>query len=288
MAGIAIMIITPGLEAQLRQLVAERPTAYLRELAQGMGNIVYPSTIRKWCIKLGLAYRKENGPRSRMPPEIKERLLALASKQPPPYFSELAKATGDIVRPETIKIWCKKLGVPYRRDYGMPARIPPGTEVRLRALLAERPSPYYRELIQGIGKKVDRRTINKWCANMGLPYKPITGSRSKRTPEMEKRLRTLLAEQPFISRKELASAIGNIVSSATIINWCKELGLAYRLASRRESRRLRPEIENRLRLLVAEKTRASYSELARDLQVSPRSVRRWVMRLGLPHHDNRR
>jgi transposase len=170
----------------------------------------------------------------------------------------------------------------------MPGRIPAEAKERLRALLAEQPSPYYRDLVQAIGKNVDRRTIKKWCANLGLPYKPITGSRSKRTPEMEKRLRTVLAEQPSISRKKLVAAMGNLVCSGTIIDWCKELGLPYRPRSRKESRKLTPEIEKRLRLLVAEKPEGSYLELARELRVSSQSVRRWVIRLGLPHHDNKR
>jgi hypothetical protein len=221
-----------------------------------------------------------------MTPEIKDRLLALASKQPAPYFSELTQAIGNIVCPETLKIWCKKLGLTYRRDYGMPDRIPPGTEERLRALLAERPSPYYRELVQAIGKKVDRRTIKKWCVNLGLLFKPIGGLRSKRTPEMEKRLRALLAEWPFITRKELTTAMGNVVSPPTIIDWCKELGLPYRVASRMESRKLTPEIEKRLRFLVTERPTASYAALARDLQVRSLSVRRWVERLGLPHRKH--
>jgi len=251
-----------------------------------MDNIVHPGTIRKWCVKLGLPYRHAIGPRSRMTPKIKERLLALASRQPPPYFSEIARAIGNTVCPATLKIWCEKLGLAYRRDYGMPGRIPPGTEKRLRALLAEQPSPYFSEISRAIGRKVDRRTIKKWCAYLGLPYKPVPGLRNNLTPEMGERMRTLLAERPSITHKELIAAMGNIACRDTIIAWRKKMGLPCRAASRRESLKLTPEMEERLRLLVAERPTASHPALARELQVPPINVWRWVRRLGLPHDNH--
>jgi len=239
-------------------------------------------------MKLGLPYRRAIGPRSRMTPEIKEHLLALASQQPPPYFSELAQATGNIVSPQTLKTWCKKLGLAYRRNFGMPDRIPPETETRLRSLLAEQPSPYFSEITRAIGRKVDRRTVKKWCMYLGLPYKPIIGLRSKMTHKMEIRLRSLLAVRPSITRKELTEAMGNVACLDTLIAWRKKLGLPCRAASRRESLKLTPEMEERLRLLVAERPTASYPALARDLQVSPLNLWRWVRRLGLPHHNHRK
>jgi len=164
----------------------------------------------------------------------------------------------------------------------------PEIEKRLRALLAEQPSPYYSEITRAIGKKVHRLTIKKWCVKLGLPYKPIVGLRCQMTPEIEKRLRMLLAKRPSITRKELAVAMGDVVSPPVLIAWCKKFGLPYRLASRKDIRKLTPEIEQRLRLLVAERPTASYPALARDLQVPSQGVRRWVKRLGLPHHDQRK
>jgi hypothetical protein len=223
-----------------------------------------------------------------MTPEIKERLLALASRQPPPYFREIVQATGNTVCPQTLKTWCKKLGLAYRRNFGMPDRIPPETEMRLRALLADQPSPYFSEITKAIGRKVDRRTIKKWCAYLGLPYKPVLGLRSKMTRKMEIRLRSLLAVRPSITDKELTVAVGNVACPDTIIAWREKLGLPLRVASRRESLKLTPELEERLRLLVAERPTASYPALARELHVSPLNVWRWVRRLGLPHDRHRK
>lgn len=278
-------LLTPEHAAQLRHLVAERPDAHLKDLARAMDWIVGPATIRTWCKKLGLSYRRGNPGTSKLTPKIGKRLCALIARQPSAYLREVAQAMGNVVSITTIATWCRKLGLPHRQSPGIRSTITPEIESRLRTLLAEQPSPYFRELNQAIGKNVHRRTLRKWCIKLGLPYVPCNGKRRTRTSQMEARLRALVAERPLSNYTELAEVLQ--VHASTVADWARQLGLPHqRPVFRRQ--RLTPEIKAQLQSLVAERPSATYKELAEVLKRSTATIKRWVKRLALPHHDGRR
>jgi transposase len=95
-------------------------------------------------------------------------------------------------------------------------------EKRLRALIVARPSAYYRVFAKEL--QIPLQTLIDWMIKrLGFPRR---GRRTKLTPEMEKRLRTLVAERPLASRLQLARALQ--ISAQTVMRWINQLGLPHR------------------------------------------------------------
>jgi len=216
------------------------------------------------------------GPLSLLTPGREVQLRRLAAKHPQATFNELARRMGHIASPDTIRNWCIKLGLTKRRSRGARSRLTPKIEKILRRLMVRQPTPYYREMVRAIGEKVHRRTLRKWCQTLGLPHNSITGNRSGLTPEMESRLRSLMAERPQASYRELAEALRSHLT--TVSGWVKRLGLPHS----GPGKRFNPDKLPRLRELLRQKPDATYRELAQDLQVRPQTVFRWIKRLGIP------
>ena len=102
-------------------------------------------------------------------------------------------------------------------------------EAQLRKLLARQPLISLRQIARAMGKAVSHQTIKTWCKHLGLPYRRIRGGPTKLTPEIEKRLRALIAERPLAGYKELARALQKPVQ--TVTDWVRRLGLPLRLTT---------------------------------------------------------
>lgn len=102
------------------------------------------------------------------------------------------------------------------------------------------------------------------------------------SPDMETRLRSLMAEKPLANYRELAEILE--VPAVRVWRWAKELGLPHR----RYATRVNDDMKELLRALVAERPLATYTELAEILHLPVCKVMRWVKRMGLPHHDGRK
>jgi hypothetical protein len=158
----------------------------------------------------------------------------------------------------------------------------PEMESRLRLLVAEQPTPHINSIIQALGNVATRRTIRNWCLKLGLPYTKIRGTRIRMTPGMKNCLSALVAERPLASYNELAQKMGDVPKPETLRRHRIRLGLPNRGTRGRPSK-MTPELEARLRSLVAESPLATYQQLSIALQISIPTAMRWVKRLRIPH-----
>jgi len=169
-----------------------------------------------------------------------------------------------------------------RNPRGLPSTITSSQEMRLRELLKEHPGASLRKLAQLMGGVVSHQTIKTWCINLRLPYTRTHGRRTRLTPDMEQRLRALIAERPSAHYKTYANELH--IPLQTVTDWIiKRLGLPRR----GPRKKFTLDMEKRLRSLVAERPLASYPELGEALELPWQTVRRWVIQVGLQHRDGR-
>ena len=170
----------------------------------------------------------------------------------------------------------------HTRHRGQKSKRTPALERKLRQLVARNPRITLRELAHVMGNIVSHQAIKNWCIELRLPYRRTHGKESKLTSDVEKRLRAFIAKKPCASYKEIAAELNTPLQ--TVVDWMtKRLGFP-RSGRRGPPGKLTPEVEKRLRSLVAERPLACYKDLAAELRVALPTVIIWVKRLKLPYH----
>lgn len=267
-------LLTPEREAQLRHLVADNPEATLKELAESMGNVVGSQSIKGWCKKLGLPYRKIPPTQGKLTREVERRLRAFVAEHPKTNLAEIAEAIGHAANKGTLCIWINKLGLKYsQKKVFSSTALTPEIETKLKALFRDHPSPCHSEIVAAIGRRVQHSTIKQWCGSLGLAYRPRPGNKSELSPEIEAKLRVLVAENPSLRYHELAAALG--VNTATAAGWARRLNLPHQ----DPWQILTPDMQSRLQTLIANQPSASFSELSKIMGVHENTFRRWVKQL---------
>jgi transposase len=261
--------LTADAEERLRELLAERPLASYRELAEVLK--VHQWTVRGWIKRLGLPHPPCH---RELTPELESRLRALVAEKPLASYRELSGALE--VPTATVMRWVKHLGLPHL-EYVQKMTLE--KQAQLRSLVAENPLVNYQELSRAL--RIPSSTIHYWVGRLKIPA-PYRGFKGKITPEKDALLRSLVAKNPAPTYQELAEAL--CIDKATVFKWVKRLGIPLH----GHRRKITPDNEERLRRLVTERPQANFRELARVMQLSPTIIQHWVKRLALPHHDGRK
>lgn len=110
---------------------------------------------------------------------------------------------------------------------------------------------------------------------------------SKLTPELVGQIKGLLMANPNLTLREIAHALGNVVSHQTIKTWCQRLELPISGKPRRRLG-LTTEMEIHIRSILARNPRAYYSDVAKEIGVPTSTVIDWCLkRMGLPKRGTR-
>ncbi|MDR3564520.1 MAG: hypothetical protein P4N59_24235 [Negativicutes bacterium] len=201
-------------------------------------------------------------------------LRRLVSERPLASNPELAEVMK--LSTATVQRWSKKLELP-RPEYAR--KMTPEKQAQLRTLVENNPLANYRELSEAL--QISCSTIHYWIGRLGIPA-PYQGFKGKTTPEKDALLRSLAAKTPRKTFQEMAEALG--IDKTTVFKWAKRLGIPHHVARRK----ITSDNMDLLRRLVTEKPLASFNELAGVMRLSSTTVRYWIKRLGLPHHDGRK
>jgi transposase len=255
--------LTAEIEARLRSLFEKEPSPSYREVIQAIGRPAEHDTIRRWCEKLNLPNRLRRGPKTSLNPEIEAKIRNILAESPGITYDDLAKALQ--VPLGTAAHWVVRLGI---RHPSRLQKVTPEKLARLRGLVHERPGASYKEL--GELLNVDAMTVLRWLKRLNITRRCKW---SKLTPQVEAQLRGLLTENPNAKYHELARSMN--VSRPVVEYWMIKLGLTGR-------NRVSPEIITRLQALLAENPSAKYGDLADALKISRTTVWRLIKRMEFP------
>jgi len=265
--------LTPEIEAQLRILKAEQPFAGYQNLAIKLHAPV--STVALWIKQLGLPHYG----RRKLTLEMEERLRSLKVEMPTAGYAQLAIVLQIPVG--TVASWIKRLGLPHHSISVPATKLTPEVEKHLRTLISANPLATYKEL--GIELQTSLQTVASWIKRLGLPHQQVRrGPASKLTPEMEKRMRTLISANPLATYKELGIALQTSIPN--VARWSKRLGLPHR-ESRGIQSTITPAHEAKLRRLIAKNPLVTLNELARSIGniVSRQTIRNWCSKFNIPY-----